>query len=448
MDFTKGPIVGPLIRFSVPIMAARFLQALYGAVDLWVVGKYAQAADISGVSVGSQIMNTITYVIVSLAMGTTILLGQKLGEKDIRAGGDIIGTSIVLFGCIGGALTFLVPLCSGLLTTAMNAPEGAFETTRQYIFICGAGSIMIIAYNLLGSVMRGMGDSQTPLVTVAIASAINIVGDLILVAGFHLGAAGAAIATVCAQTVSVVISFLLLRRRELPFAFGRGNLRMNGPIFRRIMGFGIPIAVQEFLVSLSFLVIVAIVNDLGVIASAGMGVAEKVCGFIMLVPGSFMQAMSAYVAQNKGAGEYGRAIRGLWLAVGMSTAFGVAMFLLAFFRGDLLCGVFADDREVVAAGFDYLKAYAIDCLFTCFMFCFVGFYNGLGHTGFVMLQGILSAFLVRIPVSWFMAKTTGRLFCIGLGIPAATIVQIAACFGFFAYLYRRELRPAGRVVRE
>lgn len=442
LDFTRGPIVGPLIRFSVPIMAAHFLQALYGAVDLWVVGRFAQPADVSGVSVGSMLMATITYVIVSLSMGTTIFLGQKIGERDARAGGDIIGTSIVLFLSIGGVLTLLIPLLSGALASLMNAPEGAFDTTRQYILITGAGSLMIIAYNLLGSIMRGMGDSQTPLVTVAIASAINIAGDLLLVAGLHMGAAGAAIATVCAQSFSVLISFLLLRRRELPFRFGRENLRLKGEIVRRILRFGIPIATSEFLVSLSFLVIAAIVNQLGVVASAGMGVAEKVCGFIMLIPGAFMQAMSAYVAQNKGAGEYGRALRGLWLAVGLSTAFGVVMFLLSFFRGNLLCAVFSGDPEVVAAGFDYLKAYAIDCLFTCFLFCFVGFYNGLGHTGFVMMQGIVSAFAIRIPVSWFMARTTGRLFYIGLGIPMSTIAEIIACFVFFSYLRRKELRPA------
>ncbi len=314
----------------------------------------------------------------------------------------------------------------------MNAPEEAFEQTSRYIAICGAGSLMIVAYNVLGSIMRGLGDSNTPLITVAIASVYNIAGDLLLVAVFHMGAAGAALATVSSQTISVLISLLILSRRTLPFPFSRKDIRVETPILTRIVRFGAPIALQDLLVGLSFLVVLAIVNTLGLIASAGVGVAEKVCAFIMLIPAAFMQAMSAFVAQNHGAGKPERAIEGLKTAIGLSTAFGVAMFWLAFFHGDLLCGAFSSDPEVVAAGFDYLKAYGIDCLLTCFLFCFIGFYNGLGRTGFVMLQGIAAAFLIRIPVAYIMCKTTGRLFYIGLGIPCSTVFQILLCFAYFS----------------
>ena len=420
MDFTKGPIVGPLLRFSMPILLALFLQALYGAVDLMVVGKFALAQDVSGVAVGSQIMHTVTGLISSLAMGTTILLGQKLGEGNGKLCGRIIWT---LFFAAGIVLTLLIPLLSGQLAALMNAPEEAFGQTSRYIAICGAGSLMIVAYNVLGSIMRGLGDSNTPLITVAIASVCNIAGDLLLVAGFHMGAAGAALATVSSQTISVLISLLILSRRTLPFPFSRKDIRVEMPILTRIVRFGAPIALQDLLVGLSFLVVLAIVNTLGLIASAGVGVAEKVCAFIMLIPAAFMQAMSAFVAQNHGAGKPDRAIEGLKTAIGLSTAFGVAMFWLAFFHGDLLCGAFSSDPEVVAAGFDYLKAYGIDCLLTCFLFCFIGFYNGLGRTGFVMLQGIAAAFLIRIPVAYVMCRMTGRLFYIGLGIP---------CFAYFS----------------
>ncbi len=436
-DFTSGPIVGPLLRFSLPILLALFLQALYGAVDLLVVGKYATAADVSGVAVGSQIMMTITNLISSFAMGTTILLGQKIGEGDRASGGRIIGTSIAMFFALGVALTALIPLLSGTLAQAMNAPEEAFAETRRYIAICGGGSIMIIAYNVLGSVMRGMGDSQTPLLTVTIASVCNIVGDLLLIAWLHMGASGAAVATVVSQTVSVIVSFFLLRRRSLPFELTRRELRLDSGIARRIIGFGAPIALQDLLVGLSFLVILAITNRLGLIASAGVGVAEKVCAFIMLTPAAFMQSMSAYVAQNTGARQPERALRGLRVAIGLSTAFGVLMFYVAYFHGDLLCSIFAKDQAVILAGFDYLRAYAIDCLFTCFLFCFIGFYNGLGRTGFVMAQGIGASFLIRIPVAYYMSVRTGRLFYIGLSVPCSTIVQITVCFLFLAHARRR-----------
>ncbi|MBQ2224165.1 MAG: MATE family efflux transporter [Oscillospiraceae bacterium] len=443
-DFTNGPIVGPLLRFSLPILLALFLQALYGAVDLLVVGKYAAAADVSGVAVGSQIMMTMTNLISSFAMGTTILLGQKIGEGDRASGGRIIGTSAVAFFLIGAVMTVLVPLLSGTLASVMNAPPEAFAETKRYIAICGAGSIMIIAYNVLGSVMRGIGDSRTPLITVAIASVCNIAGDLLLIAGAHMGAEGAAIATVASQTVSVVVSFFLLRRRALPFSFSREHLRIESSILRRITRFGMPIALQDLLVGLSFLVILAIVNKLGLIASAGVGVAEKVCAFIMLAPAAFMQAMSAYVAQNYGAMKPERSIRGLRIAIGISTLFGVLMFYAAYFHGDLLCGIFSNENDVILAGFDYLRAYAIDCLFTCFLFCFIGFYNGLGRTGFVMAQGIGAAFLIRIPVAYYMSVTTGRLFYIGLGVPCATVIQIAACFVFYGYLKKTGILSAAQ----
>ena len=441
-DFTRGPILRPLLAFSMPILLALFLQALYGAVDLLVVGKYALARDVSGVAVGSQIMQTVTGLVSSFAMGTTILLGQKIGAGRRDEGGRIIGTSAVIFFLVGAALTVLVPLLSAALARAMNAPEEAFAETRRYIAICGFGSVMIVAYNVLGSVMRGLGDSRTPLMTVAIASACNIAGDLLLVAGLHMGAAGAAIATVVSQTLSVLISLLILGRRTLPFSFTRRDIRIDRGILRRIVRFGTPIALQDLLVGLSFLVILAIVNTLGLTASAGVGVAEKVCAFIMLIPLAFMQAMSAYVAQNHGAGENARAERGLRIAVVVSTVFGAGMFWAAFFHGDLLCGFFARDADVIAAGFDYLRAYGIDCLLTCFLFCFIGFFNGLGETGFVMAQGLAAAFLVRIPVAWWMSLATGRLFFIGLGVPCATLVQILACFLFYAHIRKKERRIA------
>ena len=437
-DFTKGPILGPLLAFSMPILLALFLQALYGAVDLLIVGKYAEAKDVSGVAVGSQIMMTVTGLVSSFAMGTTVLLGQKIGAGEAEEGGGIIGTASSFFALVGLGLTVLLPVLAPDISRAMKAPEEAFAQTSRYIAVCGLGSVSIVAYNVLGSVLRGLGDSRTPLMTVAIAAACNMAGDLLLVAVLHKGAEGAALATVLSQTLSVLISFLVLRRRSFPFSFTRRDLRIRWPVLRRMLRFGTPIALQDLLVGLSFLVILAIVNSLGLIASAGVGVAEKVCAFIMLLPMAFMQSMSAYVAQNHGAGESGRALRGLRIAILASSAFGVAMFFIAFFRGDLLCGIFARDAAVVDAGADYLRAYAIDCLLTCFLFCFIGYFNGRGKTGFVMLQGIAAAFLIRIPVAWWMSRATGRLFYIGLGVPLSTAAQILACFLYLAWLRKRE----------
>ncbi len=442
-DFTTGKILSPLLRFMLPVFLAMFLQSMYGAVDLMIVGKFAEAADVSAVSTGSQIMMTLTNLVTSFAMGTTILLGRRIGEGNGKEGGRVIGGSICLFALIAGAMTLLVPLISPLLARVMHAPEEAFARTVGYIRICGLGSALIIAYNLIGSIFRGIGDSRTPLVTVLIACVCNIAGDLLLVAVFHMGTAGAAAATVAAQGVSVVCSLFLMRRRTLPFSLGKEDLRFDGAVIRQVSTLGLPIALQDLLVGISFLVLLAIVNSLGLIASAGVGVAEKVCGFIMLIPSAFMQAMAAFVAQNMGAKRYDRARKALFYAVGVSTALAVLMFALTFFRGDLLSSVFANDPQVIEASAEYLKAYAIDCLFTCFLFCFIGFFNGLGKTRFVMLQGLIGAFGVRIPVALLMRREVPvSMFHMGLATPCATVIQVAMCLVCF-YRVTKKSREAG-----
>lgn len=438
LDFTQGKILSPLLRFAMPVLFAIFLQAMYGAVDLLVVGKFAEAADVSAVSTGSQIMMTLTSLVSSFAMGTTIFIGEKIGEKKPKEAGEIVAGGLVLFLAIGIALTVFIPIGAKLLAQIMHAPTEAFSLTTTYIRICGMGFVVIISYNLIGSIFRGLGDSKTPLITVAIACVCNILGDLLTVAVFHLGTAGAAIATVFAQAVSVAISLLIIKRRELPFTIEKSMIRWNGKITKKIFFLGAPIALQDFLVGISFLIILAIVNSLGLNESAGVGVAEKVCTFIMLVPLAFMQSMSAFVAQNRGAGRLDRAEKALKYAIGVSLIFAITMFYISFFHGDFLSWIFAKDTDVIAASAQYLKAYGIDCLFTCFLFCFIGYFNGLELTGFVMAQGIIGAFLVRVPVSFFMSKLEPvSLFHIGLATPCSTLVQILLCVGCMVFIKKK-----------
>lgn len=438
-DFTEGKILPQLLTFAFPVLLALFLQAMYGAVDLLVVGQFATAEEVSAVSTGSQILHSITTVITGLAMGITVLVGQRIGEKRPEQAGAVIGSGICLFGVIAVVLTVVMVLGAEVAASIMHAPEEAFEQTAAYIRICTAGTVFIVAYNLLGSIFRGIGDSKMPLITVAIACVINIVGDLIFVAGFHMGAAGAAIATVLAQAVSVVLSLIIISKRQLPFSFKRSDICFGKKNILKILSLGTPIAFQELLVGISFLVIIAIVNSMGVIASAGVGVAEKLCGFIMLVPSSFMQAMSAFVAQNMGAKKPERANHALFYGIGASLLAGCVLFYLGFFHGELLSAIFSKDAQVIAASADYLKAYAIDCLLTAFLFCFIGYFNGCGKTMFVMIQGLVGAFFVRIPVAFFISKTAGvTLFKLGLATPCSTIVQIALCILYFFMVKRAD----------
>ncbi len=321
----------------------------------------------------------------------------------------------------------------------MQAPEEAFDKTVEYVRICGGGMVVIVAYNLIGCIFRGIGDSRTPLLTVGIACACNIVGDLILCGLLRMGTCGAAIATVFAQVVSVLVSFGMIRKKELPFKFGKGNLRIHGVYLKKMIGLGAPIALQDLLVSFSFLIILAIVNSMGLVASAGVGVAEKVCAFIMLISIAFMQSMSAFVAQNYGAGKMDRARKALFGGVILSGSIGVLMFLATFFGGNHMAGIFSSDSQVVAAAADYLKAYAIDCMFTAIFFCFTGFYNGIGMTKFVMIQGIIGALGVRVPVSYIMSRLPQTsLFKIGLATPMSSLVQLLLCLSYYLILRKKQ----------
>lgn len=447
-NFSKGPIFGPLVRFALPILLALFLQTMYGAVDMMVVGQFATAADVSAVSTASWLMQLVTAFVVGIAVGTTVLLGRRLGEGNAAESGKIVGASIALFAILGITLTVLMELLAVPLVRIMQTPPEAVDAALDYMRICSAGTVFIVAYNVLGSVFRGIGNSRIPLMAVAFACVFNIAGDYLLVGVFHMAAAGAAIATVAAQALSVLFSFLIIRRQKLPFSFEKSDVKADPARMGAVLRLGFPIALQDVLVSISFLAITAIVNTLGVTVSAGVGVAEKLCGFIMLVPSAFSQAMSSFVAQNMGAGEPQRARRGLVYGIAASLAVGIVMAYFTFFHGDLLAGLFVSGKDpaVIAAAAEYLKAYAIDCLFVSFLFCLIGYFNGCGKTAFVMVQGIVGAFGVRVPVSFLMSKRVPvSLFHIGLATPCSSVVQILLCGAYFLLLARAAKRDTWNI---
>lgn len=369
--------------------------------------------------------------------------GQQIGSGKKEDGGHTVGTSIVLFSIIAIIMSAVLVIFSPQICGVMNAPEEAFDKTVEYVRICGSGMLVIVAYNLISCIFRGLGDSKTPLFTVAIACVFNIAGDLLLCAVFHLGTRGAALATVFAQIISVVVSLAFIRKKELPFVMKRKDIRINKYILRKITKFSAPIALQDILVNTSFLIILAIVNRMGVTASAGVGVAEKVCAFIMLISLAFMQSISTFVAQNYGAGHIDRAKKALHYGTAVSFVIGIGMFFLSYFHGNLLAGIFSSDSDVIAASADYLRAYSIDCIFTAVFFCYTGFYNGIGMTKFVMIQGIIGAFGIRVPVSYLMSlQPNPTLFSIGLSSPMSSVVQFILCLGFMYYLNKKNFKSA------
>lgn len=438
-NFTDGGVLKSLIRFAIPVLAALFLQSLYGGVDLLIVGQFAETADVSGVATGSLLMQTVTMVITGLSMGITIYVGQKIGERNQEEAGRAIGAGIVLFCFLDVILAIILAVFAKNFASALHAPQEAYAQTCQYIMVCGIGIVFIGLYNLLGAVFRGIGDSKTPLFTVLIACICNIAGDLVFVAVMGLGAMGAALATVMAQAFSVLISMFIIRKKTLPFTFRRAYIRFDRRIVLRELRLGTPIALQELLVGISFLVIQTVVNSIDVFASAGVGVAEKVCGFIMLVPSAFSQSMSAFVAQNIGAGMKERAVKALRYGIATSLCVAVLIGSFTFWKGNLLAGIFTKDAAVIVQAHAYLKAYAIDTLLTSVLFCYIGYYNGCGNTFFVMLQGIIGAFGVRIPVAFFMSRLPDTtLFHIGLATPISSVCQIILCVCFMAYRFQKE----------
>lgn len=437
-NFTDGKILGPLLKFAVPVLLSLLLQSLYGAVDLLVVGRFAQTADVSGVSTGSQFLHLVLSLLGGFAVSITVLLGQKIGENDREGIEKTLSNGIIFFAVGSVILTAVIVAFTGTIVKLLRAPTEAEEATFRYIRICGWGTVFIFAYNLLGSIFRGIGDSRTPLLTVAIACVFNIFGDLFAVCVLKMGAAGAALATVVAQFISVMLSVIIISRRQSEIRLSLKKLTPERETMHRIVKIGFPISIQDILVSISFTVITVIVNSLGLVASAGVGVAEKLCSFVMLIPSACSQSMSAFVAQNVGAGKHDRAREGLKDLIICSLGVSVVIFWAAFFHGDVLASVFNGDPAVVTAAADYLKSYAIDCLLTSFLFCFLGYYNGYAESNFVMLQGLIGAFLVRIPVAYLASRAAEpSLFRVGLATPCSSFVQIVLCFLFLRKLNRK-----------
>ena len=436
-DFTQGSILGKLLPFMLPILGALVLQAAYGAVDLLVVGRFGTTSGLSAVSTGSQVLNLVTFVITQFAMGITVLIARYIGEKKPQYIGALIGGATIIFAIVSAVLFVVMIGFAQPIAVLMQAPQEAVELTSSYVRICGGGIFFIVAYNLLAAIFRGLGDSKSPLLFVAVACVVNIAGDLILVAGLHLDAAGAAIATVTAQAVSVVFALFLLVKRELPFKITRQDFKINTQCIRALK-VGLPLAMQEFLTQISFLALCAFVNRLGLAASSGYGVACKVVNFAMLIPSSLMQSMASFVSQNVGAGNEKRAKKAMFTGMGVGIVIGCIVFAFVMFKGDLLTGIFTTDAAVVQNGYDYLKGFALETIVTAVLFSMVGYFNGHDKTVWVMVQGLVQTLLVRLPLAYYMSiQPDASLTKIGFAAQEATIFGIVLNVIFYLWMNRK-----------
>lgn len=441
-DFTQGSILKKLVAFMMPVLGALILQAAYGAVDLLVVGRFGSTSGLSAVSTGSQVLNLVTFVVVQFAMGITVLIARYLGEKKPEKIGAVIGGGAIVFAIISVVLFIVMVYFAHPISILMQAPEEAVDLTASYVRICGGGIFFIVAYNLLSAIFRGLGDSKSPLLFVLVACIVNVIGDLALVAGLHMDAAGAAIATVSAQALSVVFAVVLLIKKELPFSIARKDFRLN-PQCKKFLKIGLPLALQEFLTQVSFLALCAFVNRLGLEASSGYGVACKIVNFAMLVPSALMQSMASFVSQNIGAGKKKRAKKSMFTGIGVGLVVGCLVFALVMLKGDMLAGFFSTDAAVIENGYAYLKGFALETIVTAILFSMVGYFNGNNKTIWVMTQGLIQTLLVRLPLAYFMSiQPNASLTKIGLAAPISTMVGVVLNIGFYVYLNRAEQKNA------
>lgn len=437
-DFTQGSILKKLFWFMLPILGALILQAAYGAVDLLVVGKFGSTAGLSAVSTGSQVLNLVTFVVTQFAMGITVLIARYIGEKKTGQIGKVLGGGVVVFTIISIGLFIFMVCFARLISVLMQAPTEAVSLTTVYVRICGSGIFFIVAYNVLAAIFRGLGDSRSPLIFVFVACIVNIVGDMLLVAGLHMDAAGAALATVLAQAVSVVCAIVMLFRKKLPFSIAKSDFRLNKQC-RKFLEIGLPLALQEFLTQLSFLALCAFVNRLGLEVSSGYGVACKIVNFAMLIPSSLMQSMASFVSQNVGAGNKKRARQAMFTGIGIGAAFGCVVFCIVMFKGDVLAGCFSNDAAVIQKGFEYLKGFAPETILTAVLFSMIGYFNGNNKTLWVMIQGLTQTLLVRLPMAYIMSiQPNASLTNIGIAAPTSTVVGIVLNIIFFFHMSKKE----------
>lgn len=436
-NFTTGSIPRKLIKFMFPILGALVLQAMYGAVDMIIVGKFGTTEGLSAVSTGSAVINFVTMVISGLTMGITVLIGRYIGEKAPERIREVVGGAVCFFGILAIVFTLIMVIPAKFIVSLMQAPTESFALTVQYVQICGMGLVFIIGYNVISGIFRGMGNSGLPLVFVAVACVANVLLDLLFIAVWHMNVAGAALATVLAQAISVILSFLIIRKQSSLLFITIKDIRFNKEI-KKFCKLGLPITLQSGLSNISFLLICAIINNLGLAASSGYGVAQKINGFIMLLPGTLMQSISAFVAQNMGAGLPQRAKKATWFGMMIGVSIGVIIFYTAFFHGDFLAKLFSDDEVVIGKTAEYLKGFSPEPIITCISFSLIGYFNGRGKTMFTMIQGLIQAFLVRIPITWFMSrKPDVTLTDIGVAVPAATMCGILMCVIYYVVLEKR-----------
>ena len=443
-NLTTGSVFKNVIIFSLPYLLSYFLQTLYGMADLFIIGQFEGVASTTAVSIGSQVMHMITVMLVGLAMGTTVSIGQEIGSKDKKRVAEGIGNTVILFMGVAFVLMTVLLLLTKPIVTVMSTPQEAVMGTISYLTICFIGIPFITAYNIISAIFRGMGDSKSPMYFIAIACAANIVLDYVFIGGLHLGPAGAALGTTCAQVISVMISLVMIIRQREKFSLSRKDFRPNRNVMGQILKIGIPIALQDGFIQVAFMIITIIANQRGLNDAAAVGIVEKIISFLFLIPSSMLSTVSALGAQNIGAGKRQRANETLRYAVMITVGFGIIVGIFMQFFASPVVALFTDasdasGAEVVRLGGQYLRGYVWDCMFAGIHFSFSGYFCACGKSGISFLHNIIAITLVRIPGVYLTSTLfPDTLFPMGLATVAGSLLSAIICVVAFTILNRKE----------
>ncbi len=441
-NLTTGSVCKNVLCFSLPYLLSYFLQTLYGMADLFIVGQFEGVASTTAVSIGSQVMHMLTVMIVGLAMGTTVCIGRAVGAGNRKRVAQDIGNSVTLFMAVSVTLTAVLLLLVRSIVSVMSTPDEAANGTAAYLTVCFIGIPFITAYNIISSIFRGMGDSKSPMYFIAIACAANIGLDYLFMGVFRLGPAGAALGTTLSQAISVVVSLLVILKRK-SLVLEKADFKPRRAVMGKILKIGVPIALQDGLIQIAFIVITVIANRRGLNAAAAVGIVEKIISFLFLVPSSMLSTVSALGAQNIGAGKPERALQTLRYAILLAVGFGIFVSIAIQFIAEPIVALFtdpstADGAEVVRFGGQYLRGYIFDCLFAGIHFSFSGYFCACGRSGLSFLHNILAIVLVRIPGVYLTAQLfPATLFPMGLATAAGSLLSVVICVIAFAVIRRK-----------
>ena len=438
-ELTSGSVMKNLLFFSLPYLLSFFLQTLYGMADLLIIGQFGSVADTTAVSVGSQVMHMLTVMIVGLAMGATVNIGQAIGGRDNRRAALFTGNTVTLFMGLSSVLTLLLLVLRSAIVSAVSTPADAAAGTVDYLTICFIGIPFITAYNIISAVFRGMGDSKSPMYFIAVACAANIALDYLFIGALGMGPAGAALGTVLSQAISVIISLIVIKRRSTGLALTKADIRPNKQIIGKILKIGIPVAMQDGFIQIAFMVITVIANRRGLNDAAAVGIVEKIIGFLFLVPSSMLSAVSALGAQNIGAQKPERAKKTLLYAIFIAAGFGGTVAVIMQFLSGGAVSLFTDSAVVTRLGGEYLRGYAWDCLFAGIHFAFSGYFCACGKSGISFMHNMIAILLVRIPGAYFMSSMfPGTLYPMGLATAAGSLLSAIICAAAFIILIKKE----------